>query len=296
MRILILGQKGQVARSLVEAAISRRLAARAFGRAEFDISDRASIDGAIGLFNPDMLVNAAAFSAVEEAELKPETAFSVNRDGARQAAQAAHAAGIPIIHISTDYVFDGQKQTPYRENDFTAPVNVYGLSKLEGEYAVAEASSDYLILRTAWVYSPFGNNFVTTMLRLAERGTVRVVEDQIGCPTYAADLAEAILDLSAAWSNVSPKGTFHLAAAGEASWFAFAQQIFELSAVRGGPAATVQPIKTAEYPTIARRPMNSRLDCTRLRNATGITLPHWRDALERCIEKLLANKSRNAIK
>jgi dTDP-4-dehydrorhamnose reductase len=123
-----------------------------------------------------------------------------------------------------------------------------------------------------------------------------VVEDQVGCPTYAADLAEAILDLSTAWSSLSHKGIFHLAAAGEASWFAFAQQIFELSAVRGGPTATVQPIKTAEYPTIARRPLNSRLDCTRLRNVTGIILPHWRDALERCIEKLLGSKSRNAFK
>jgi dTDP-4-dehydrorhamnose reductase len=286
MRILILGLKGQIAQSLIESANARGLTTRAVGRPELDIRDRPSIERAITVFDPDILVNVAAYTAVDQAEREPETAFSINRDGARHAAQTACAAGIPIIHVSTDYVFDGKSPSPYREDDVTAPLNVYGRSKLEGEYAVAEATSDYLILRTSWVYSAFGNNFLKSMLRLAKGGTVRVVDDQIGCPTYAFDIAEAILDLCASWSKVKPNGVFHLAAAGETSWFGFARHIFTLSAKHGGPTAVVQPIKTAEYPTAALRPANSRLDCTRLRDATGISLPHWHDASNRCVGRL----------
>lgn len=286
MRILILGQKGQTAQSLLEATNAPSLTSRAFGRPELDIRDRATIDKAIGFFDPDILVNVAAYTAVDQAEREPEIAFAINRDGARHAAQAACAAGIPIIHLSTDYVFDGKSPSPYREDDVTAPLNVYGRSKLEGEYAVAEATSDYLILRTSWVYGPFGNNFLKSMLRLAKGGTVRVVDDQIGCPTYASDIAEAILDLCTSWSKLKLTGVFHLAAAGETSWFGFARHIFALSAKHGGPTAVVQPIKTAEYPTAARRPANSRLDCTRLRDATGISLPHWQDASNRCVGRL----------
>jgi dTDP-4-dehydrorhamnose reductase len=287
MRILVLGQKGQVAQSLLEATNSASLTLGAFGRPELDVRDRATIDKAIRLFDPDILVNAAAFTAVDQAEREAEIAFAINRDGARHAAQAAGTAGIPIIHISTDYVFDGKSPSPYREDDVTAPLNVYGRSKLEGEYAVAEATSNFLILRTSWVYSPFGHNFLKSMLRLAEGGTVRVVDDQIGCPTSASDIAEAILDLCASWSTVRPTGVFHLAATGETSWFGFARHIFVLSAKHGGPTTVVQPIKTAEYPTAAIRPANSRLDCTRLRDATGISLPHWHEASNRCVARLL---------
>jgi dTDP-4-dehydrorhamnose reductase len=286
MRILVLGQKGQVAQSLLEATNSASLTLGAFGRPELDVRDRATIDKAIRLFDPDILVNAAAFTAVDQAEREAEIAFAINRDGARHAAQAAGTAGIPIIHISTDYVFDGKSPSPYREDDVTAPLNVYGRSKLEGEYAVAEATSDFLILRTSWVYSPFGHNFLKSMFRLAKGGTVRVVDDQIGCPTSASDIAEAILDLCASWSTVRPTGVFHLAATGETSWFGFARHILALSAKHGGPTAVVQSIKTAEYPTAALRPANSRLDCTLLRDATGISLPHWQDASNRCVGRL----------
>jgi dTDP-4-dehydrorhamnose reductase len=284
MRILVLGQKGQIAQSLSEASHSRGLILRAFGRPELDIRDRTSIDRAIRFFDPDILVNAAAYTAVDQAEREPETAFSINRDGAGHAAQAASDAGLPIIHISTDYVFDGKSPSPYSEHDVTAPLNVYGRSKLEGEYAVADATSDFVILRTSWVYSPFGHNFLKSMLRLAKGGTIRVVDDQIGCPTYASDIAEAILDMCG--SKVKPNGLFHLAATGETSWFGFARHIVALSAEHGGPTSVVQPIKTAEYPTTALRPANSRLDCSRLRDATTINLPHWQDASNRCIGRL----------
>ena len=290
MRILVLGLTGQVAQSLIESADQRQFVIRAVGRPELDILESSSIERAVTAFRPNFLVNAAAYTAVDKAEHEPEIAFSVNRDGARQAARAAHAAGIPIIHLSTDYVFDGKSQHPYREMDPTGPLNVYGRSKLEGEHAVAEATSDHVILRTSWVYSPFGNNFVKTILRLAaERGTIPVVDDQVGRPTYASDIAEAILDVCARWSTIRPTGVFHLAAAGETSWFGFANYIMGVSAEKGGPSAVVEPIKTADYPTAAVRPANSRLDCSKLRDVAGISLPHWQDATNRCIGRLLAH-------
>jgi len=291
MRILVLGQNGQIARSLVERSKACGLETLAVGRPELDITNRASIDKAIRLCNPDIVINAAAYTAVDQAEREPEIAFSINRDGAKYAAQAARAAGLPIIHISTDYVFDGKSQRPYRETDVTAPLNIYGCSKLEGEHAVAEAAPEHVILRTSWVFSPFGHNFADAMLRLAQDGTVRVVDDQTGCPTYAPDLAQAILDLCASWSKFNLNGLFHLAGNGETSRFGFASQIFQSLATRGAPKVVVRPITTADYPAAAKRPANSALNCTRFQAATGIRLPHWREATDRYAARSMAVNS-----
>jgi dTDP-4-dehydrorhamnose reductase len=286
MRIVVLGQKGQLARSLMEAGSSRALSVFSIGRPELDLSNRNSIEKAISQFDPDILINAAAYTLVDQAERESDIAFAINRDGARNAAEAARAAQIPIIQISTDYVFDGSSPQAYRESDPTGPLNVYGRSKLEGEYAVAEVNPDYAILRTSWIYSSLGHNFLTSMLRVSRRACVRVVDDQIGCPTYAPDLAEAILELCASWSSLRPVGLFHLSGTGDTSWYGFACEIFALLAKRGGRPTEVRPISTTEYPTAAVRPANSRLDCARLRSLSGISLPLWQEALDRCIERL----------
>jgi dTDP-4-dehydrorhamnose reductase len=286
MRIIVLGRKGQLARALAEAGSLRGLRVFSIGRPELDLRNQNSIEKAIRPFNPDILINAAAYTLVDQAERESEIAFAINRDGARNAARAAKSAQIPMIQISTDYVFDGRSPEPYRECDPTGPLNVYGRSKLEGEYAVAEISPDYAILRTSWVYSSIGHNFFTSMLRVSRQDTVRVVEDQIGCPTYAPDLAEAILELCVSWSSLKPSGLFHLAGTGDTSWYGFACEIFVLLAKRGARSPEVRPISTAEYPTAALRPANSRLDCARLRSLSGIILPLWQEALDRCVERL----------
>ena len=287
MRILVTGREGQVARALLNAA-GGDVVIHALGRPELDVTDRATIDLAISRFLPEILVNAAAYTAVDKAETDEASAFAVNGQGAGNAAAAAATAGIPIIHVSTDYVFSGDTSAPYREEDPTRPINVYGRSKLAGEQAVAAANPAHAILRTAWVYAPWGSNFVRTMLRLAaERDTVRVVADQWGTPTYAPDIAEGILTVARkalgdakgeAW-----RGIFHMTAAGATSWAGCAEAIFSASAAHGAPTSRVEPITTAEYPTRARRPANSLLDNAKFRGTFGHALPDWRKGAQRCI-------------
>lgn len=290
MRLLVTGREGQLARSL--AALSGGDATViALGRPDLDIADADSVARAIAAHAPDIVVNAAAYTAVDRAESEAEQAFRVNRDGAGNVAAAAARAGLPVIHVSTDYVFSGHEPGARREDDPTDPQNVYGASKLAGEAAVAAAGPAHAILRTAWVYSPYGSNFLKTMLRLgAERGRVRVVADQAGTPTYAPDIAEAIVAAarvilaepdSPAW-----RGVFHLVAQGETNWAAFAREIFRQSAARGGVSAEVEDITTADYPTPARRPANSRLDTARFAAAFGHRLPDWRDGVARCLAAL----------
>ena len=261
----------------------------AVGRPQLDFENTATIYPVLAEARPDFIVNAAAYTAVDQAEGEPQRAFAVNRDGAAAVAAAAWRLAIPLIHLSTDYVFSGDKETPYVESDETGPLGIYGKSKLAGESAVRTEDPDALILRTSWVYSPFGSNFVKTMLRLAgERPELRVVDDQAGTPTSALDLADAILGIVPLIRNLEGAGTtLHIAGAGAASWCGLAKQALETSRAMGGPWADVAPIATAEYPTTVQRPANSRLDSSAFAARFGITLPDWRSGVEVTVRRLL---------
>ena len=290
MRLLVTGREGQVAQSLLSLNGSG-VAVAALGRPALDITDAASVRQAVEAERPDVVVNAAAYTAVDKAEAEEASAFAANCDGAANVAAAAAAAGVPMIHLSTDYVFSGTKPGPYVETDATGPQGAYGRSKLAGEAAVAAAAPDHAILRTAWVYAPTGQNFLRTMLRLGEtRDTVRVVADQHGTPTYAPDIAAAIVEIArlmlARPGDASLRGVFHMVAGGETTWAGFAEEIFSRSAERGGPSARVEPIATADYPTPAVRPANSRLDTAKFRAAFAHPLPDWRSGVSCCLDAL----------
>ena len=262
------------------------------GRPELDLasSGEAIID-AVAAVRPDVIVSAAAYTQVDKAESEPELAFAINERGAAALGQAAARLSVPLIHLSTDYVFAGSKHEAYVETDATGPTSVYGASKLAGEQAILAEHPNSTVLRTAWVYSPFGTNFVKTMLRLAEsRDEVSVVADQRGNPTSALDIADAVLAVAAnlrASDDAEQRGVFHMSAAGEATWADVAEAVFEASAVAGGPAAKVKRISTDEYPTAARRPANSRLDCSKLAQVHRVRLPDWRESLKSVVERLV---------
>ena len=286
MRILVTGRNGQLATALIEQAAKwPGNDVIAMGRPELDFEDLASIGPAIAGMRPDLVVNAAAYTAVDKAEQEAEKAFAVNRDGAAAAAAAAARLAVPFIHISTDYVYPGTKPEPYVESDATGPLGVYARSKLEGEIAVRAAHPSALILRTSWVYSPFGANFVKTMLRIGkDRAEVSVVDDQIGNPTSALDLAEAILRIA---PGLDAGGTYHLCGSGDVTWCGFAREIFVLSKARGGPAAEVKAITTADYPTPARRPANSRMSTDAFAARFGFRLRPWQEALAETVARLV---------
>lgn len=266
----------------------------ALARPELDLAQPETVLTALREANPDVVISAAAYTAVDKAESEPDIAFAVNRDGARAVAQAASDLGIPIIHLSTDYVFDGTKATAYVESDPTGPTSIYGRSKLEGERAVSEATDNYAVLRTAWVYSEYGNNFVKTMLRLSEnRDELNVVADQFGCPTSANDIATAIVTIArklAQDSSAHLRGVFHLSGTGETNWANFAKQIFAFSAENGGKSMIVNDITTEQYPTPARRPASSRLDCSKLEEVYGIRLPSWQTSTRAVVTALAQSK------
>jgi dTDP-4-dehydrorhamnose reductase len=292
VRILVTGTQGQVARALAERAAAKGVTVTCLGRPDLDLEDAVSIHRAITKAGGDVVVNAAAYTAVDQAEREPERAQAVNGAGAGHVAAAAAALGVPVIHLSTDYVYEGSLDRPYRETDPVGPVGAYGRSKLAGESAVAAANLDHVILRTAWVYSPFGRNFVKTMLHLAaSRDEVSVVADQQGCPTYALDIADGVLAISRnlvnAPGDANLRGVFHMAGEGSTTWAAFAEHVMQVSAQRGGPHARVRAITTAEYPTPARRPANSRLDCRKLAQVHGVALPEWRASASLCVERLI---------
>ncbi len=292
MRIIVIGKEGQVARSLAERARAHGAQVVLVGRPKLDLADPSGIEDALIETGGDVIVNAAAYTAVDQAESAPELAEAINGIGAGVVAGTAAAMNVPLIHLSTDYVFDGTADHPYREDDPVAPLGAYGASKLLGEEAVAAEAGNYAILRTAWIYSPFGKNFVKTMLRLAgDRDEIGVVADQQGSPTSALDIADGVIAVSRNLlerpEDGNLRGVFHMAGSGFATWAEFATEIFALSARLGGPSAKVRPIATAHYPTPAKRPLNSRLDCTKLKEVHGVALPRWRDSLEPCVKRLI---------
>lgn len=292
--ILVAGRTGQLARALLALSNERKLPLLALGRPEFDISDPRAVDRAITDQLPRAIINAAAYTLVDRAESEPDLAFKINRDGAAHLARAAARLQIPFIHVSTDYVFDGSKPKPYLEDDRPSPLGVYGQSKRDGEVAVVDSYPAAFVVRTSWVYSAYGQNFVKTMLRLAEsRDRVRVVDDQYGAPTSARDLAGAILAMVEQIEGNSKEirgGIYHLAATGETTWCGFAAAIFSGWANRGKPVPTLEAITTAGYPTPARRPVNSRLDCSKVARVFGIRLQPWHQALENCLDELAMNE------
>jgi dTDP-4-dehydrorhamnose reductase len=292
MRVVVTGRNGQVARSLVERGAGSDHEIVALGRPELDLqAGPESIAAAIAAACPDAIVSAAAYTAVDKAESEPDLAFQINSIGAGAIASAAAKLGVPLVHLSTDYVFNGSKEGPYVEEDVTGPTGVYGASKLAGERAILNRHENSVVLRTAWVYSPFGNNFVKTMLRLAsERDEVAVVADQQGSPTSALDIADGILAVVANMASRGDddlRGIFHMTGDGDASWAEFGEEIFAASAHAGGPHAKVRRIASAEYPTPARRPHNSRLNCSKLANTHGVRLPDWRRSTSSIVQRLV---------
>jgi dTDP-4-dehydrorhamnose reductase len=296
-KVLVFGAGGQVGRELTQRPVPAGFAVAGLARAEGDITDRAAVEDAVRRYQPDMIVNAAAYTAVDKAESEPDRAFAVNEDGARHLASAAKDVGAVLVHFSTDYVFDGRKSDPYVEDDPVAPVSAYGRSKEAGERAVRATTPRHIILRTAWIYAAQGHNFLRTMLRLAgERDLVRVVADQEGAPTCAADVADATLKiLTSSPDRKEAFGTFHLTNYGRTTWHGFAQAIFGCLARRGERIPRLEAITTAEYPTPAGRPAMSALDCGKIERAYGIRLRPWEAAAAETIDTLLAaNMERGA--
>ena len=292
MRVLVIGRTGQIATELLPRLAAAGHDAAALEPPEFDLTDAGQVAAAFGRHRPEAVVNCAAYTAVDRAEEERDLAFAVNATGPRLLGEAAAEAGIPVVHYSTDYVFDGSKAEPYTEADPPNPVGVYGASKLAGEQALHRAQPRAVTLRTAWVCSPHGNNFVKTMLRFGrERPEMRVVADQHGAPTFAADLAAAAVALlprlAAAPAGDPVFGVTHLTGTPYTTWHGFAEAIFAGAARRGQKAPQLTAITTAEYPTKARRPANSRLDCTRAARVLGLPPQDWREGLERCLDALM---------
>lgn len=293
MKVLVTGREGQLARSLLErsAALSG-LEVAALGRPELDLEIPGSAAAAVRAAAPDVVINAAAYTAVDLAEDEPERAMRINGDAAGEIAAAAREVGAHIVQISTDYVFDGKNDRPYGEDAATAPLGVYGRSKLAGEEQVRRSNPNHLILRTAWVYSPFGQNFVKTMMRVARtRDVVTVVEDQQGNPSSALDLADALLAMLEHWRRGRRTGLgslYHLAGTGSTSWFGLAESIFEECRGLGLPAAEVRPIRTKDWPTKAVRPAYSRLDSARFMADFGFRMPEWRLSVADVVGRIAA--------
>ena len=289
MSILVTGGQGQVASELAARAPDRVVRV---GRPEFDFDRPDSIAEVFHAARPSLVVNAAAWTAVDLAEAEPEAAMRANRDGPAALARLCADAGIPLVHISTDYVFDGLKGAPYTEDDPTSPMAVYGATKLAGEHAALAAWQQVVVLRTSWVYAAAGKNFVRTMLGAAlKTDRLKVVADQQGCPTNAGDLADAILAvadrLALGW-GVEYRGVFHATGTGSTTWHGLALAAFEEAARHGRPMPTVTPIATADWPTPARRPPDSRLDSSKLERVFSTRLPEWRPSLARTVDAIIA--------
>jgi dTDP-4-dehydrorhamnose reductase len=289
LKILVIGRRGQVAQCLALSAEGRGdVNLTCIGRPDVDLEVDGSLAREIESALPDLVINAAAYTAVDHAEEDEGRAWRINAEAAGEGARAATSLGIPFIYLSTDYVFDGSAGRAWREDDPLAPVNAYGRTKAEGERQVGAASPRHTIIRTSWVVSPFGHNFVKTILRLAAgQDEIAVVDNQRGCPTSALNLADALLEMGRRAIAGEASGIYHLAGAGEASWADLAEHVVQCSAEAGGRSAKVRRISSAEYLTPAPRPVNSVLDCTKARTELGIALPPWRDSVAKIVQVLV---------
>lgn len=294
MKILLTGSTGQVGWELLRTLMPLGDVI-AVNRNQADFSDLNSIKALIRQQKPDVIVNPAAYTAVDKAETEQAQAFLINSEAPGILAEEALKCGALLVHYSTDYVFNGSKDAPYVENDATDPINVYGQSKLAGEKAIQDINGDYIILRTSWVYASRGNNFLKTILRLAaEREELKIVADQIGAPTWARLIAEVTAhvvkqSLKERQENAFSSGLYHLTSSGAASWYDFARQIVDFIQQQGQIALKnkiINPIPTTDYPLPAKRPANSRLSCARLEQQFGLTLPSWDNALKLCMQEL----------
>ena len=291
--LLVTGANGQLGQEMQRVALPEGWQVVALDRAALDLTDPAAIAAKVAERPWAAVINGAAYTAVDKAESDQVTAWQVNALAPAAFAAACAMADIPLVQVSTDYVFPGDRDGAWAVDDAVAPLGVYGASKLGGELAVRTSGARHAIVRTAWVVSAHGNNFVKTMLRVgAERGHLRVVADQHGSPTGAADLAGALIRIAVrlAGNVQAPSGTFHFSNAGATTWAGFAEEIFRQSAARGGPTATVEPIATSEYSTPARRPANSLLAHDAIEHAYGITPRPWRDALGDILDELIGAK------
>ncbi len=294
MKLLLTGANGQVGFEL-RRSLSDLGELTCLTRAECDLAYPAGLREAVRALRPDVIVNAAAYTAVDQAESQPDAAWTVNAEVPGILGEEAARLGAMVVHFSTDYVFDGRKPAPYTEADPPAPLSVYGRSKLAGEQALADSGARHLVLRTSWVLGAHGNNFARTILRLAaERETLRVVADQHGAPTGAALLADTTARLLMRHAQEGaegfPYGLYYLAAAGETTWYHYARFVVEAAQARGRPlrlsADRIEPIPTSEYPTPAQRPLNSRLDTSRLRQTFSLELPHWQDCVRQVVQQI----------
>jgi dTDP-4-dehydrorhamnose reductase len=300
MRLLLLGGTGQVGREFQSLAFPKGTDVVAPSRADCDFADPRAITQLIAAYPWNVVINVAGYTNVDRAESDQSTAFAVNADAPAHLAAETERHAIPLIHISTDYVFDGRKNSPYVETDAPAPLNVYGASKLAGERAVAANNPRHVILRTAWVYSSHGHNFVKTILRLAaERERLTIVDDQRGCPTSAHDIAVVCRDIAllcAAQPAETPYGLYHFTGSGEASWYEFARAIVDLAARALARSPQIVPIKTIDYPTEAVRPVDTRLDCTAIERAFGVSQRPWRHALKEVLQDIMAGLLKHEIR
>ena len=292
MRVLLTGVNGQLGRELQRRGMNHGLEILGLDHAMLDICDPVAVGNAVTQNDTSLVINAAAYTTVDQAESEPELAFKVNRDGPACLASSCAEVGIPLIHISTDYVFDGIKNGPYFETDPISPLGVYGKSKAAGEEEVRSRLGKHIILRTAWLYGVHGNNFVKTILRLGrEKKVLRVVNDQYGCPTYAADIADAILTISSYVQEGRQIiwGTYHYCGKGTTTWHGFAERIIDLVKEHDSVVIKeVKPISTAEYPTATKRPANSILDCSSIVANFGIQPRPWQESLREMIDRLLS--------
>jgi len=291
MRILLVGCNGQLGREICRLGDGKEFQLLPMDLPELDITDASAVDKAVrqpGIF---LVINASAYTAVDLAEADPDTAFAVNKNGPAHLASSCAEAEIPLFHISTDYVFDGKAKRPYIESDPISPIGVYGRSKAEGEAEVRKKLNRHIIIRTSWLCSIHGKNFVKTILRLAnENEEIRIVSDQIGCPTFASDLAEAVMGIASRYRDKGeiPWGTYHYCGKGETTWYDFAEQIIEFGR-KYQPVKTrfIRPIRTEDYPTPARRPAYSVLDCSLIRKNFGIQPQPWKESLHETVKGLL---------
>jgi len=288
MNILVTGANGQLGREMQRLSAVSPNNYTFTDVAELDVTDAGAVRQAVAQTRAEVIVNCAAYTNVERAEEDEEAADRLNRGAAENLARAAEANGATLIHVSTDYVFDGTAHLPYTEDAPTAPLGVYGRTKLAGERAVAESGCKYLTFRTAWLYSEYGNNFLKTMLRLtAEKERLNVVFDQAGTPTYAGDLAEAIFDIVEHRKYEGREGIYHFSDEGVCSWYDFARAIAEYA---GNSACDIRPCHSDEFPSKAVRPAYSVLDKTKIKETFGIVIPHWTDSLRKCIGNIEKEK------